>query len=86
VASGSDKELSTFAATEVEKGIHEKFADLQRKRNFRTVDLAAGRAYVASYVSFVHYVEGLHQAVEGKAAGHYADGEPAQATHHESGD
>ena len=83
VTSGSEKELTAFAAKEVERGIHEKFADLQRKRSFRPEDLAAGREYVASYVAFVHYVEGLHQAVEASAAGHYQEGQPAPAAHHE---
>ena len=83
VASGSEGELATFAAREVERGIHEKFADLQRKRNFRPDDLAAGRAYVASYVTFVHYVERLHQAAETSAAGHYEEGAPAPAEHHD---
>lgn len=83
VASGADAELATFAAKEVEQGIHEKFADLQRKRNFRRDDLAAGREYVASYVAFVHYVEGLHQAVGANAAGHYAEGQPEPVEHHE---
>ena len=83
VTSGSEKELTAFAAKEVERGIHEKFADLQRKRSFRPEDLAAGREYVASYVAFVHYVEGLHQAVEATAVGHYQEGQPAPAAHHE---
>lgn len=79
VATGSATELSEFAAKEVEQGIRKKFADIQRKRNFRPDDLAAGRDYVASYVSFVHYVEGVHQAVESGAAGHYTDEQPAPA-------
>ena len=83
VESGSDAEVATFAAKEVEQGIHQKFADLQRKRNFRPDDLAAGREYVASYVTFVHYVEGLHLAAEAPAAGHYVEGQPASAEHHE---
>jgi hypothetical protein len=50
------------------------------KRNFRPDDLAAGRDYVASYVSFVHYVEGLHEASSSTAAGHYAEDEqPAES-------
>lgn len=83
VATGSETHLTAFATKEVEHGIHEKFADLQRKRNFRPDDLSAGREYVASYVSFVHYVEGLHEAVESKAAGHYPEGQPAPAEHQE---
>lgn len=83
VATGSERDLAAFAAKEVEQGVHEKFADLQRKRTFRPDDLAAGREYVASYVAFVHYVEGLHKATQAGAAGHYPEGEAAPAKHHE---
>ena len=83
VATGSDRILAAFASKEVERGIQEKFADLQRKRNFRPDDLSAGREYVGSYVSFVHYVEGLHKAAEAGAAGHYQEGQPAPAKHPE---
>jgi len=82
VATGSEKELAAYTANEVERGIHEKFADLQRKRNFSPNDLAAGRDYVAGYVSFVHYVEGLHEAAVSGAAGHYPEG---QVGHQEPG-
>lgn len=83
VATGSDRDLAAFASKEVERGVHEKFADLQRKRTFRPGDLAAGREYVGSYVAFVHYVEGLHKAAQAGAAGHYQEGQPAPAKHHE---
>lgn len=83
VATGSAGNLAAFATKEVERGIHEKFADLQRKRNFRPNDLAAGREYVGSYVTFVHYVEGLHKAAEAGAVGHYLEGQLALAEHHE---
>ena len=83
VATGSDRDLATFLAREVEQGIHQKFSDLQHKRNFRPDDLAAGRDFVASYVTFVHYVERLHQAAETGAAGHYEDEGLAPADHHE---
>jgi hypothetical protein len=82
VANGSATELKAFAVKEVEHGIEAKFAELQRKQNFRANDLTAGRAYVASYVSFVHYIEGLHEAVQSGAAGHYVEEQPAPV-HHE---
>ena len=84
VGSGSDAQIAALAAKEAEEGVHAKFADLERKRNFRPDDLAAGRDYVASYVSFVHYVERLHLAASSHAAGHYAEDEqPAMAAHAE---
>ena len=83
VKTGSEAELASFVSKEAGRGIHAKFAELQRKRNFRPEDLAAGREYVASYVTFIHYVEGLHEAVEAGAAGHYAEGNSAPPKHHE---
>jgi len=83
VATGSVRELGVFLATEVEHGLHERFADLQAKRNFKPGDLAAGRAYIASYVSFVHYVDGLHEAAIGQSAGHYPEAERTGAEHHD---
>jgi hypothetical protein len=83
VATGSAKELTAFAVKEVERGIGEKFADLQKKRNFGPGEVTAGRAYIASYVTFVHYVERIHQAVEAGAVGHYSEGLPAPAEHHQ---
>ena len=83
VASGTETELVAFASKEVEQGIRKKFADLRRKRDFRPDDLAAGREYVASYVTFVHYIEGLHQAAGTEAAGHYAEGQAVPVENHE---
>jgi len=83
VASGSDIELAEFISKEAKQGVHERFAEIQKKRNFRPDDLAGGRAYVDSYVTFVHYVEGLHQATDSRAAGHYPEAEPAPISHHE---
>jgi hypothetical protein len=83
VASGSVRELSELLVEEIEHGVAEQFADLQQKRNFAADDLAAGREYVASYVSFVHYAEGLHDAARSAAPGHYDDGTPAPIDHHE---
>jgi hypothetical protein len=83
VSTGSESKLVATIGREVEAGIRERFADLQRKRDFRPDDLAAGRAYVASYVTFVHYAEGLHEAAKASAAGHYQEGHPTQAEHHE---
>lgn len=83
VASGSDRDLAALLSAEVEHGLHERFADLLARRNFKPGDLPAGRAYVASYVAFVHYVEGLHEAAERKRGGHYPEAEPGAADHHD---
>lgn len=74
VASGSDDEVARFIGDEVVDGIHTRFQDLQRRRRFDPADLAAGRAYVGSYVAFIHYVEGIDAAARSAAEGHYPDG------------
>ena len=73
VASGTDGEVVQFITDEVARGLHDRFQDLQRKRRFDPADLAAGRAYVASYVAFIHYVEGIDVAARSAAEGHYPD-------------
>jgi hypothetical protein len=83
VATGSATELASMVAKDVERGIQVKFADLQRKHNFRAGDIAAGRAYVASYVTFIHYVEALHEAAASAAVGHYPEGQTAPPDHQE---
>lgn len=83
ISSGSDRELVEFIGQQAEHGVRERFAELQGKRNFRAGDLPAGRDYVASYVTFIHYVEGLHDASMSAAAGHFEDGQAAPAEHHE---
>jgi hypothetical protein len=84
VATGSARAVADFLAGEVTHGVETRFQDLQRKRRFDPADLAAGRNYVASYVTFVHYVEGLHAAAQSPAEGHYPEpgGGPAEPHHH----
>ena len=83
VASGSDSELAEYISKEAQEGVHKRFADLQRKRDFRPEDLAGGRAYIESYVTFVHYVERLHEAADAKAVGHYPEVESPPTSHEE---
>lgn len=81
IASGSDRALTDYLARQTMAGVQAHFADLQKKRNFRAGDLAAGRDYVASYVTFIHYVEGLHAATQAAADGHYAEPGGASPAH-----
>src|SRR5512139_630625 len=82
VASGSPDAVAGLLAREITEGIRVRLADVQRKRNFDPRDLAAGRSYVASYVSFVHYVEAIHAASQSSAEGHYDVADEAPV-HHE---
>jgi hypothetical protein len=83
VASGSDQALRDFIGKEAAAGVQNRFAELQAKQKFRPDDLTAGRAYIASYVSFIHYVEALHEAAKATAVGHYDESAVSPASSHD---
>lgn len=60
VAHGSLTELEEDLSQAVSVQLRERFATLQRLTDHVSDDLAAGRAYVAAYVDFIHFVEEVH--------------------------
>ena len=79
VSSGSDAEVTALLADAVTHGVRERLAALRQKRGFARGDLAAGRAFVADYVAFIHYVEAIHTVAAASNRGHFP--EPATDTH-----
>jgi hypothetical protein len=77
VETGSLDEVARLLTEAVRNGLHARFHDLMAKKSFRADDVAAGREFIESYVTFIHYVEGLYKA----AAGHHH----APAAGHDSG-
>lgn len=75
---GSVAELEALLVEAVRHGIRARFDAAESARGFDPTDVAAGRAYVAAYVPFLHYVEGLHAA----AAGGHGHGAAAPADPH----
>lgn len=74
----------TKAVTEaVAGGIRERFADALNKKSHAGHTVEAGRQYVAAYVEYVHYVEGLQQAAHG--AGDHQGETPAPLSPSASG-
>ncbi len=61
----------------VAEGIRQRFQTTLAAKQHAEDSVPAGRAYVAAYVEFTHYVEGLHQAAAGTA---HAHGEPNEET------
>ena len=59
----------------VQDGLREQFQRVMSRRNYGPNDVAAGRAYVQSYVEYVHYVERVYESATRTAAGHYAEAE-----------
>jgi len=81
----ADRALETASADELVKAVAEHVTEGLRARFILAVearrhadhDVEAGRAYVAAYVAYVHYVEALHNA----GAGVHAAAEPAAHAH-----
>lgn len=57
----------------IHNGLHRRFHAAVEKQAFHVDDVAAGREYVAAYVTFIHYVERLWQAATESAHGHHAE-------------
>jgi hypothetical protein len=67
IEKGSPAEVEKLLQASVKEGVHARFAAV--KANKRPGDdVAAGRKWVAAYVPFVHWVEGVHKAAEGAGA------------------
>jgi hypothetical protein len=79
LASGEPQALEQLLVEQVRRGLHQRYARARAMRNFDPHDVASGRAYVAAYVSFIHWVEGVYEAAEREVEGHYP--EPAAEPH-----
>lgn len=64
---GSPAALEELLVASVKEGLHERFAALAAETR-PGEDVKAGRAWVAAYVPYVHWVEGVHAAAEGAGA------------------
>lgn len=74
---GEVDSMAKKIASHVEAGIRERFSHALETRKHADDSVAAGREAVAAYVTYVHYVEGIAQAVH--AAPHH--GKATQAAH-----
>lgn len=90
IVAAADKSLEMGNADEVVKQVTDEVAAGIRKRFDRAVEtkkhvdesVDAGREYVAAYVEFTHYVEGLYQKALGEGGHHH--GEMKKHKHSES--
>lgn len=69
-----DKGSGAALVKELSEGMHTRIHDLlsqvMAKKNYKKDDTEAGREYVKSYVTYIHYVETLFQSIEQSAAEH----------------
>jgi hypothetical protein len=67
---GNSDDLVKQVTDEVTAGIRKRFDKVVEKKKHVNESVLAGRQYVAAYVDFTHYVEGLYQKVVGEGAHH----------------
>ena len=72
--------LAKAIAAHTEEGIRERFKHALKTRKHAQDSVQAGREYVEAYVAYVHYVEGIAQAVHGSA--HHAEAATPAAHQH----
>lgn len=77
---GSVDELAKAIAGHTEAGIRERFSQALKTKAHANDSVAAGREAVAAYVTYVHYVEGIAQAVH--AAQHHGEAAATPAAAH----
>lgn len=83
--SGDIEPVVKLVTSQVAEGIRRRFAEVREKKEHAEHNVDAGRTFVAAYVEYVHYVEGLHQASR-KASLHHEEGpgaEPSKEAHQE---
>ena len=75
--------LLQLLGTTLEKGVHERFREAVAAKSYRPADVAAGRDYVARYVTFIHFVERLYGDASHSPEGHFTEESEAVAEPHE---
>lgn len=68
---GDAEPLLEMVTHHIRHGISERFEQANALKGFDKNDVEAGRAYVEKYVTFLHYVEGIHEAAS--KGGHHAE-------------
>jgi hypothetical protein len=65
ISGGEPKQLEELLVHAVREGLHAHVARLKKELP-PADDVAAGRRWVAAYVPFVHWAEGVHAAAAGR--------------------
>lgn len=69
IVDGKLEPLYKILTDKIHVGLHERFKEVMKKKDFKKDDVDAGREFVEAYVPFLHYVEALYDAAA-KGGGH----------------
>lgn len=81
LASGSPEDMIAKISAHLSAVIREKYARVLETRKNKDRSVVAGREYVEAYVTYMHYVEGVHAAIVAAGGHHHAGSAPAAAEH-----
>ena len=81
IVDGKLEPLYKILTDKIHEGLHEKFKEVMKKKDFKKDDVTAGREFVEAYVPFVHYVEALYDAAA-KGGGHGHSQEAEKGSEH----
>lgn len=71
--SGDVAPLTNLLVERVRTGVRERYRRAIEAKAFKVQDVDAGREYVETYVTFIHYIEGLYDAATRRVEGHYPE-------------
>jgi len=73
-------EIVNHLSTIVAEGIRNRFAEAAEKKEQSGQTVEAGREYVAAYVDYVHYIEGIALLAEGSVEHAHGESGPSAAS------
>jgi hypothetical protein len=82
IADGKLEPLYKILTEKIHEGLHERFKEVMKKKDFKKNDVDAGREFVEAYVPFVHYVEALYDAAAKGGHGHSHEAEKGSEHKH----
>jgi hypothetical protein len=81
LADGTADDLVKRLGAHLAAAVQERFARVVETRKAKDTSVEAGREFVAAYVTYMHYVEGVHDAMMA-AGGHGHAAPAAEPDHH----
>lgn len=81
LVNGSADEMARMISSHMAGVIKEKFARVLEASKNKDKSVEAGREFVEAYVTYVHYVEGVHTVIASSGSHHQADSAPVADAH-----
>ncbi len=80
---GDLKPVWKLISDQAHQTLHARFEGVMKARAYKPEDVEAGRKYVAAYVSYIHYVEGVFAAATSSSHHGTGEGQPVAHEHHD---